>query len=837
VKKKEDQQQLMAGLVNAYDRLGESAKAKVLLEEMAKAQPRNLSLRVVLFNLALLSENQAEMKKQLTQLKNIEGDSGVFWRYGEAGKLVAQARPMMEKATEKWEGQKLLREARLHLDRAGALHPSWHLVPALLGEIDALEGKTDAALDKLNQARTLGDQRPESVRLLARMLLKSGRTEELTKLLDKLDKEQALLSMGLGQLGAIHLLARKDLTAPDSDRALDLFVRATPPNSTSYTDHLWLGRVHWHLGQKTKDPNRQTKLFEEAEKSLRKACALKPGAAETWVALIGFLTETNHVDQARKVIEDAKQQQLGEHKHLILASCYVALGDRKEAEKQIETAVIQNEKDPETLRSAAQFYLLRNQVEKAQGLLFDLMNSKTASLDDVIWARRHRAANLAAKITLADFKEALKLIKDNLDEKANTTKQDDRRVLARLLATRTNSHKAAITEFEDLAVREGERFPANDRYVLAQLYRAQGEWEKAKGQMAVLMGMSEGKANPAYRAEYARWLIKKGDVAQAQKQFEEMQKAAPEDPLTKEIDARVKRLRNEDREAVALLKKFAQTKGAEVGKVALLLEELAEGANSKELYLKAAEELLLKYMKPKGHPERLLVRAQFLARRHSLRDALADCEKVIKKVSPEVVGLIMTAILRECKAQTKGQECQRVEKILTEALDGNKDSIALRLALADLYDYQEHFDKAASTYLAALQIDDSNLMALNNLAWLKALHQKKPMGALALIDQAIKLVGETPELLDTRAVIYLTMRTQARALQAVNDLESVISQTKEPKASQYFHLAWAYWRAGKRKEFLQKAEENFKKAEEKGLNEKNVHPLEQDAFNELASGL
>jgi tetratricopeptide (TPR) repeat protein len=183
-----------------------------------------------------------------------------------------------------------------------------------------------------------------------------------------------------------------------------------------------------------------------------------------------------------------------------------------------------------------------------------------------------------------------------------------------------------------------------------------------------------------------------------------------------------------------------------------------------------------------------------------------------------------------------------VEELLWKALNESKtDSIAaaLYMALGDLYDYQEDFDKAADMYRAVLQKDKSNLMALNNLAWLKALDPKKPncMEALALIDRAIKLVGETPELLDTRAVIRLSMTPQPMFREAIVDLENVTQQIKEPKASHYFHLAWAYSLDRDRKESLQKAKVSFKKAEDEGLNAKNVHPLEKDVFKIVATRL
>jgi tetratricopeptide (TPR) repeat protein len=100
--------------------------------------------------------------------------------------------------------------------------------------------------------------------------------------------------------------------------------------------------------------------------------------------------------------------------------------------------------------------------------------------------------------------------------------------------------------------------------------------------------------------------------------------------------------------------------------------------------------------------------------------------------------------------------------------------------------------------------------------------------ALVLVQRAIELEGETPDLLDTRALAYLrTDQSDA----AIRDLEDAV--TVDPSGEKYFHLARAYQMAGRRRE----ASEALRKAKEARLTVETLHPLERGSYNELVGQL
>jgi cellulose synthase operon protein C len=227
-------------------------------------------------------------------------------------------------------------------------------------------------------------------------------------------------------------------------------------------------------------------------------------------------------------------------------------------------------------------------------------------------------------------------------------------------------------------------------------------------------------------------------------------------------------------------------------------------------------------------PGRFLLLAAFLGRQRSVAAALACCEDALRhKAPPEAVAQIMTGILRQGEAGA--EQCRRVENQLKEALAKTPDSIPLLIYLADLFDYQARFVEAEAQYVKALSKDGNNVMVLNNLAWLLAF--KKDAGrteALDMINRAVDLVGPTPELLDTRAVIYLRM---AQSDKAIDDLRTSLAQS--PAASRYFHLARALAMAEKPKEAQQALEE----AKKRGFDVKTLHPLEKSLGQQLLATL
>jgi predicted Zn-dependent protease len=117
---------------------------------------------------------------------------------------------------------------------------------------------------------------------------------------------------------------------------------------------------------------------------------------------------------------------------------------------------------------------------------------------------------------------------------------------------------------------------------------------------------------------------------------------------------------------------------------------------------------------------------------------------------------------------------------------------------------------------------------LNNLAWLLALARHQGEEALQLINRALDVGSASPELRDTRAVIYLTMKQDDRAVQ---DLDEVVAESPS-LAMAYFHRAWARLSKDRRD-----AARDLAMARKLGLKVERLHALELPPYQQLESAL
>jgi tetratricopeptide (TPR) repeat protein len=822
----EGRSRLLTGLAEAYERLGATADAKRLWRQAADDQPNALAPRLALLDHAITAGDDAEVKAVLEEVRHIEGDQGALWRYAEAGRLLTQA--VAEAKAGHGDAEKArLSEARRYLKEAGDKRPGWYRVAALRGEIAQRENDDNQAVEAFQEAVKLGDRRPQVLQRLVQLQLKLKRFEDAQKILEDLrGQDQILLPAGLGKLASLA-----SLSGGHPREALAMALKAVPKDSKDPADHILLGQLYSAVGPDMKG---------EAEKEFRQACAVAKDDPDPWVWLVSFYMTSGEEAKAKAAVEEAKTKvPPGEWRSaLALGSCYATIGQGKEAEEHYQEALKLKPDEPRVLRSVAAYYAMASLPQKAETQLRKLI--PITSGEERRWARRTLAAGLASFVDQQHFAEAMDLIEQNLKEDPKSTA--DRRTRAMLLATRGFQRKKAIRELEDL----GREHPlsAEEQFTLYQLYDADGDWPKAQQTMVILLDSPEGRKNAVCRAHYARRLLQRGQLEAAKGQLEALKELAAKpngakvNPLlVKEIEARVRRAEGKHQDALTLLTTYAAgAKDADMATVAMLCDEFSRDGDqsARERYRDAAEGLYKNLVTRTKDPGRWLVLAGFYSGHGRTEDALRCCEDAFKEKAPvATVGSTMVATLR---AAGPGHDrlVDRVDKWFEQTRKG-ENADALLLPLADLRDLQKRYGEAENLYREALSKNSNNLVAINNLAWLLALKKSKPDPdeALALVNRGINLAGPSPELLDTRGVIYLIQRNGQGA---ATDLQDCVDQS--PSATRYFHLAQAkaLLASGNPQAGVQAAEA-WRKAKEGGLRPEQLHPLEYSAYDALKEAM
>jgi tetratricopeptide (TPR) repeat protein len=287
---------------------------------------------------------------------------------------------------------------------------------------------------------------------------------------------------------------------------------------------------------------------------------------------------------------------------------------------------------------------------------------------------------------------------------------------------------------------------------------------------------------------------------------------------TTELRARVLKAGGEPSQAVDLLQQYARKPGALLDLAAALLEDLGQPAEAEAMYRR--------YVAATKAPEAPLALARFLARRKRLPEALSLCEPAWQTCRPESVASAIVYALRV--GQGGEDQYQRAERGLVAALAQNPKALMLQVALAELQDNRGRHTEAITLYRRILQADGRNVVALNNLAYLIALTEGRPGEALELISAALELAGPHPEMLDTRAMVYLK---GDQADLAVQDLQQAIALA--PSALKYAHLAMAHQASRNRLA----AAEALLKAKDLGLTESELHPAERKRFQQFTEAM
>lgn len=773
-----DQAKLLQGLAQLHFQLGGRGEARRLSEQLTNLDQHKTDLRLhsFLFDLALKEGDEAGMEQTLAKIQEIEQSRGVYYRYGRALQLLWKVRQGNPSGAQR---EAVLLEARQHLELASRQRPSWPPIHLARAEIYELEGNPEQAILELKQAIQKGENSPAVVQRLVRALVSRKRDAEADEELKKL-KQTLLVQSELGRLAAHVALGRGDTA-----RALALARDAVAVDSPDYGDQVWMGRLL-----------SAANVHDEAEHKLRKAIEGEPAKPEAWVALVQLLASRNRTEDAQTVLGEAEKKIEPKSRALALAQCAEAMGKTKEALELYEKAQKADPNNVMVLRSVIRFSIRLGQRPQAEDLLRQIVDGKVpASKEDVNWARRGLALLLADGIHYDRFQQAIPLVDLSLDAKGRLDLKslegkaptELHRTRARILATQPirRYREAAIGLFTLL---DGlQALTPEDRLILAILLDQTGEWQKARDQYLTLVLPKTD--DPRHLTAYVSAMIEHDDLDGVPRWLEQLEG----------------------------LEKAGKKGVGAFGSVELRVRWMMKRGQKD-----AALELLRKHVqRASASPGEKLLLAKYLGKEKRLSDALALCEEVWKKCRPEQVeqvsGVTM-AVLRSA-GQPSEADLARVETWLSDAMKKEPDKVGLHMFLADLYELRGQYREAEAEYRIVLASKEhsTNIVALNNMAWLLTLQVGKQEEALNLISRAIEGYGPRAELLDTRGMIYLAL---GRHEEALADLKEAAD---EPNPVRLFHLAQALYEARDRETARRKLEE----AREMGLDPARMHPVEQ----------
>jgi tetratricopeptide (TPR) repeat protein len=786
-----EQSLLLDTLAMANLRLGNREESSQLMVDAAERAPGNLQLRIRQLDSAVESGEDAAIRAVVDDLRKIEGDAGIYWKIGEANRLLILA--------ERQKSVVGLKEARSLLDDVIRRRSDLGDAYRLMGVVDDLEGKTDAAIASFQRAVQLGRRQVGMIGRLTQILVERERYTEADKTLQLLDIK------GERPVELKKLAASLALRSNDLARAEALARQAVAADSKVADDHLWQAQVLENLGR-----------FPDAEVSARRAIALDRASGQARVMLVEILSKAGMKDKASAAAAEAEAA-LGPESRLESAQIAEALGRKEIARERFEAALAARAGDLTTLREVGRHYFSSGDGLKAAAIYRKILDpSKAATQAVVIESRRGLASILTASRRTLGLQEAESLVNQNL--RARPDSAVDLRLKARILAGQPSRRKDALKAYEQ--ARAGQPLSADDAFVVVQLLEAEGEWTAARQQILSLIA---GDTPPTgLLAWYVGRLLRHGEVAEARDVWlPKLEKAAPAVFETVVLRARLLAATNQPEAAVKLLETRATTSTDEAILIGQILEELRQGD--------AAVRVLGTAARSGKNPNATLALAAVLARQGKLSEALDLCDSASATCAPEAVaGTYLTAI--QAGGEVTPAARARVEKALEAAIAKNKNNSTLysTLALVRLLDGRRN--ETEDLYKQGMAVSSTDSTLLNNLAWMLCFADGRAEEAVALAERAIAKEGPEAHYLDT---LGLALLSNGRPDRAVVELGRSIDGKPHDIATVHFHLA----RAQLALKNTAAARESLRRGEALGLRPEVLHPLELPSYRAIKAAL
>ena len=792
------QSSIFESLSAANRRLGNREQSDLMLKDSIAQAPDDLRLRVKELSQAIESGKDDAVQEAIAQLKRIEGANGIFWRVGEANRLFIHAQKARS-ANASANIKPTLEEARALIDETFKLRPDQIEATRVLGLIDDLDGKPEAALPRMLKVFEQGVRQPYMLRRLAYLLLERNRFVDANRVMS------AIESQGLRTPEEKKLTAEIAVRSGDTARAQKLLKEVIDPKSTDALSYNWLAQMYLAL-----------KMPPEAEAAARRAVALSPALAPAQLNLVLSIIASGDKARAVAAAESAEKTIPATFK-LEHAEVAQAIGNLQLANKWYGEALAENPKDPRTLRETSQFYLTTNQVEKAITGLRTLMELEPAISPLLLHeVRRSLSAALVNSRRPKALIEADSLIDANLKEQPDSAA--DLRGKINVLAQLPSRRREAIKTFETL--RSKQPLTPEEGFAYAQILDNEDQWPAARTQVLAALNAP----NPPVRGAlwYINRLLRKNDLDESLAWITKFEKLEPKSIDFPMLRARWMSQKKQNPAAVALM----EAKAKDLPEYAPLFARVLEEIHEPDAAIKMARE----YMKTSKAPAAPLVLAEALARNGQLPEALDLMDSAWEKADLGQMLIAISNVLDTPACRSDSEAHTRLLKGLTDALAKHPKSLAIMNLIAQVLVAEKKFGEAEEYYHRAMAVSPNDSSVYNNCAWMLTFVPGRTNDALNMIDKAIEMDGAESHFLDTRGLIYLTL---GQGQKAAADFEQSIAGKPHDLATVHFHLALAQEANGAR----QKANESLRTAESLGFKPDTLHVLEQQSYHELLGKL
>lgn len=647
----------------------------------------------------------------------------------------------------------------------------------------------------------------------------------------------AALKHGAGDLSTIYVQALLDFTGgknAEAKESLQKILKAAPNHMPSL---LLAGAVELNLG-----------AHQQAEQYLRRYLESNKGNVYARKLLAQALLKTNQPAEASAVLAPALKNASSDAQLLALtgqsylqardfakASSYLeqastlapnaagirtSLGLSKLGQGDVGNAVTQFEQatslDPKSLDAGValvQVQLSRGEHDKALATVAALEkaqpnNAQVQNIKGSVYLNKGDMKNARAS-----FEKAAALQPDAFQSTANLARMDlaEKNVAGakkrfEALLAKDKKNIDALTALASIEASQGrtaeatawlEKAHAENPEALQPALNLGKQYFQAKqmdkAQSLLRKTLAVHSSNPELLDLMGQVQLANKDTAGALESYSRLTAAVPKSALAQVRLAAVHMLMKNDaaaaedlKRALAIDPKFMQARLAQV--------ELAMRGSKPEEALAIARQM------QKDDPKAAVgyvLEGDLLLTQKKTAPALAAFEKAYAQSNSPQVLIKIAQIL----SQT-GKSAEAEARLVKFHTANPKDQL-VGMVVADKYLAKRQFKPAIASLESVLKTNPSNAAALNNLAW--AYQQENDARALPTAEQAYKLAGQNPAVMDTLGWILVQKGETARGVDLLR--KAVAGNPKAPDIR--YHLAAALAKSGDKAGARKEAEQSL----------------------------
>jgi len=724
------------------------------------------------------------------QLRDREGLQGTEWRYLRARRLLAES---------EFSGKSELEEVEVLSNYLSRNRSNWNATYVLSGMLEDAKGNPQMAVREFTRAIRLGEESVQVYERLAELMLSQGQMAELASLLERLgdrkSQSQKLSSIAIG------------LSGKDQQSMLGLAKDGTVARPRDPMAWVWLGQATELASRSLSGASREQEILK-ANEAIRNALELASGKSlPVFGAAFGLYLSTKQTDKVEELLETLKASDIeATAKNLSLSNMFQAL-DRMDLANSALLEARKTSKNPTEIDGLiARLYVAQGKQDEAIGLFENLYAS---GADQSGASRRSYVTLLANRGSDADWQKIEKVYEND----QYSGNPDDKRLRAELLARKGKPKDLAMAQYllESL-VEDPKNRTDQDRFRLASIYILNANMaqlqDPANPQVQQLFSLAgkqlntltkSAQASTEYLYTYGDFLLNQDRIVEANDIADRLAVQDADHFATAFLLARLQKVSGNAKRATTLIMAW---KDSQLGK----LGQGSDSAQRAEVLAKAgsalgelgadveAEDILRESFEldaTRGiNYVRSLARSEDQNAKQSAIRYLLD--KLKKEKTPEIARLLAGLL---SVGSTPEELAEQGDEVLSAIGSANENNAELLLSIADMWLAQKKSNKAIDAYRKIVKLKPNDVVALNNLAILLGEQPDGTTEALSLIDQAIRIAGKQPLLLDSKAAILILAN---RVDEAIPILEIAASATDDPRV--LFHLYLALRRASRDEE-------------------------------------